>query len=102
MRAEAQDGSGTNNANFGTPPDGPRPRMQMFVWTHPRPNVIHVASGPAARRLRGLRPPPRRPASRPRDPSPPAWCWWDDGVVGVPGCPPAGLPGTVNDGCEPF
>lgn len=31
--ADAQDGSGTNNANFGTPPDGQRPRMQMFEWT---------------------------------------------------------------------
>jgi extracellular elastinolytic metalloproteinase len=33
VRAEAQDGSGTNNANFGTPPDGSRPRMQMFIFT---------------------------------------------------------------------
>lgn len=33
VRAEAQDGSGVNNANFATPPDGSRPRMQMFVWT---------------------------------------------------------------------
>lgn len=32
VRAEDQDGSGVNNANFGTPPDGARPRMQMFVW----------------------------------------------------------------------
>ncbi|MEM1041634.1 MAG: T9SS-dependent M36 family metallopeptidase [Bacteroidota bacterium] len=32
VRAEAQDGSGRNNANFGTPPDGSRPRMQMFEW----------------------------------------------------------------------
>lgn len=32
VNAEAQDGSGTNNANFGTPPDGQNPRMQMFVW----------------------------------------------------------------------
>jgi hypothetical protein len=48
VRAEAQDGSGTNNANFGTNVDGLRPRMQMFVWTNPRPNVTHVASGPAA------------------------------------------------------
>jgi hypothetical protein len=32
VQAEAQDGSGTNNANFGTPRDGLRPRMQMFVW----------------------------------------------------------------------
>jgi Zn-dependent metalloprotease len=33
VRAEAQDGSGTNNANFGTPPEGSRPRMQMFLFT---------------------------------------------------------------------
>ena len=32
FRAEAQDGSGLNNANFGTPPDGGSGRMQMFVW----------------------------------------------------------------------
>lgn len=31
--ADAQDGSGTNNANFGTPPDGQNPRMQMYLWT---------------------------------------------------------------------
>jgi hypothetical protein len=48
VRAEAQDGSGTNNANFGTGVDGVRPRMQMFVWSNPRPNVTHVESGPAA------------------------------------------------------
>jgi extracellular elastinolytic metalloproteinase len=28
---EAQDGSGTCNANFGTPPDGSNPRMQMYI-----------------------------------------------------------------------
>ena len=33
VRAEAQDGAGLNNANFGTPPDGSRPRMQMFLWS---------------------------------------------------------------------
>jgi extracellular elastinolytic metalloproteinase len=38
VRAEAQDGSGTNNANFSTPPDGQRPRMQMFTWTAPTPD----------------------------------------------------------------
>src|SRR5690606_35354772 len=43
VRAEAQDGSGLNNANFGTPVDGFRPRMQMFVWTHPLPNIVTVA-----------------------------------------------------------
>src|SRR5690606_35377248 len=42
VRAEAQDGSGTNNANFGTPVDGQRPRMQMFVWNFPFPNVVTV------------------------------------------------------------
>lgn len=30
--ADAQDGSGTNNANFATPPDGGNPRMQMYIW----------------------------------------------------------------------
>jgi PKD repeat protein len=33
VRAEAQDGGGTNNANMATPPDGNRPRMQMYLWT---------------------------------------------------------------------
>jgi hypothetical protein len=30
--ADAQDGIGLNNANFGTPEDGINPRMQMFLW----------------------------------------------------------------------
>ena len=38
VNAEAQDGSGTNNANFGTPSDGSNPRMQMFTWTGTTPN----------------------------------------------------------------
>jgi hypothetical protein len=38
VRAEAQDGGGTNNANFFTPADGSRPRMQMYVWTSPNPD----------------------------------------------------------------
>ena len=33
VNADAQDGSGTNNANFSTPPDGANPRMQMFRWS---------------------------------------------------------------------
>lgn len=33
VRAEAQDGAGTNNANFSTPADGQLPRMQMFLWS---------------------------------------------------------------------
>jgi len=38
VRAEAQDGGGTNNANFATPADGSRPRMQMYIWTSPNPD----------------------------------------------------------------
>ncbi len=34
VNAEAQDGGGTNNANFATPPDGSNPRMQMYIWTN--------------------------------------------------------------------
>ena len=40
VRAESQDYSGTNNANFSTPPDGFAPRMQMYVWTNPLPNEL--------------------------------------------------------------
>ena len=47
VRAEAQDGAGTNNANFGTPADGSRPRMQMFIWTAPIP-IATVTSTPAS------------------------------------------------------
>jgi hypothetical protein len=36
--ADAQDGSGTNNANFSTPADGGNGRMQMFLWTAPNPD----------------------------------------------------------------
>src|SRR5262249_45504438 len=38
VSAEAQDASGTDNANFATPPDGFRPRCQMFIFTSPMPN----------------------------------------------------------------
>jgi extracellular elastinolytic metalloproteinase len=33
VQVDAQDGAGLNNANFATPPDGSRPRMQMFLFT---------------------------------------------------------------------
>jgi hypothetical protein len=39
VRAEAQDGSGTNNANFATPPEGSRPRMQQFLFTQGTSNL---------------------------------------------------------------
>ena len=44
VNADAQDGSGLNNANFGTPPDGSKPRMQMFVWTNPFGQLVKVLS----------------------------------------------------------
>ena len=37
VQAEAQDGSGTCNANFSTPADGGRPRMQMFTCNQVSP-----------------------------------------------------------------
>src|SRR5512144_1965676 len=33
VQVDAQDGAGVNNANFATPPDGSKPRMQMFLFT---------------------------------------------------------------------
>jgi hypothetical protein len=38
VNAEAQDGGGTNNANFNTPVDGTPGRMQMYLWTAPTPD----------------------------------------------------------------
>lgn len=37
--AEAQDGSGTCNANFGTPTDGGNPQMQMYVCDRNNNNI---------------------------------------------------------------
>ncbi|WP_043023674.1 T9SS-dependent M36 family metallopeptidase [Fluviicola taffensis] len=43
--AHAQDGSGTNNANFGTPPEGQSPVMQMFLWTESNiPDLLTINS----------------------------------------------------------
>jgi hypothetical protein len=47
VRAEAQDGSGVNNANFSTPADGSRPRMQMYLWTPSSTNLFSVNSPPS-------------------------------------------------------
>ncbi len=38
VQADAQDGSGTNNANMSTPGDGSSPRMQMYNFTGPTPD----------------------------------------------------------------
>lgn len=42
VRAEAQDGGGLNNANFSTPDDGSRPRMQMYLWNNSRPSFLKI------------------------------------------------------------
>ncbi|HET9431506.1 MAG TPA: M36 family metallopeptidase, partial [Chitinophagaceae bacterium] len=60
--ADAQDNNGSSNANFATPPDGSRPRMQMYLWTNPNPDrdgdldngiVAHEYSHGISNRLTG-------------------------------------------------
>ncbi|HEY0049607.1 MAG TPA: M36 family metallopeptidase, partial [Pyrinomonadaceae bacterium] len=62
IRAEGQDSSGTNNANFLTNADGTRGRMQMYTWTGPTPDydgtgdaevIIHEVSHGLSNRLHG-------------------------------------------------
>ncbi|MFP2927497.1 myxosortase-dependent M36 family metallopeptidase [Pyxidicoccus sp. 3LG] len=47
IRAQAQDYSGTNNANMQTPSDGDSPRMQMYLFSGPRNSRLTVTA-PAA------------------------------------------------------
>ncbi|HET9450133.1 MAG TPA: M36 family metallopeptidase [Aggregicoccus sp.] len=47
VNAEAQDGGGTDNANFATPRDGVNPRMQMYLWTG-KGNMQLVVHTPAS------------------------------------------------------
>lgn len=47
VNAEAQDGGGTDNANFSTPTDGSSPRMQMYLWSNPTPDLEVVVNGAA-------------------------------------------------------
>lgn len=43
--ADSQDGSGIDNANFSTPTDGGKPRMQMYLWDYgPIPYYLTVNS----------------------------------------------------------
>jgi hypothetical protein len=62
VRSEGQDSSGTNNANFSTPADGGRGRMQMYIWTGPTPDydgttdadvIIHEVTHGTSNRLHG-------------------------------------------------
>ena len=40
--AQAMDGSGTNNANFGTPEEGFNPVMQMYIWEHIEGTLLEI------------------------------------------------------------
>ncbi len=42
--AQAQDGGGTNNANFFTPPDGSNPTIQMYVWVGQAARYLNITS----------------------------------------------------------
>lgn len=62
VNAEAQDGSGSNNANFATPVDGSSGRMQMYLFTSPTPDrdgdldngvVVHEFGHGISNRLTG-------------------------------------------------
>ncbi|MBX2828629.1 MAG: T9SS-dependent M36 family metallopeptidase [Flavobacteriaceae bacterium] len=49
VNADAQDGSGLNNATFGTPPDGSNPRMTMFLWNSLiTGDILTINEGPLA------------------------------------------------------
>ena len=62
VQADAQDGGGTNNANFNTPPDGTQPRMQMYLFNTATPQrdgdldngvIIHEYGHGVSNRLTG-------------------------------------------------
>jgi uncharacterized repeat protein (TIGR01451 family) len=48
IRGEAQDTSGVFNANMQTPADGARPRMQMFMFSHPGDHLEVIGVGKAS------------------------------------------------------
>ena len=56
VNADAQDGGGTNNANFATPPDGQNPRMQMYIWTSSAGpiDLLTINNGPLAGTYTGV------------------------------------------------
>jgi uncharacterized repeat protein (TIGR01451 family) len=62
VHAEAQDGGGTDNANFSTPPDGMPGKMQMYLFPDPTPArdgsldpdiVLHELTHGTSNRLMG-------------------------------------------------
>ena len=87
--AQAQDGGGMNNANFGTPPDGQSGRMQMYLWRASADSTLFVntplsIAGVYGNSLAGFGPPlPAVPITA-------------DVVLAEDAVPP------VNDACEPL
>ena len=86
VNAEAQDGSGTDNANFATPTDGKRPRMQMYLWTGAGfTHEVAISGGPIYDALGAAFGPTLTTTGETGD-----IVFGNDGVAG----------GTVTDGCE--
>ena len=54
VNADGQDGSGFNNASFGTPPDGQNPQMTMFLWNGPAGEPLTILDGSMAGQYSGL------------------------------------------------
>jgi extracellular elastinolytic metalloproteinase len=48
VEAQGFDGGGFNNANFGTPPDGESPRMQMYLWAFNSSNEYLSIQSPSS------------------------------------------------------
>jgi len=91
VNAEAQDGGGTDNANFATPRDGQNPRMQMYLWSSPDPDhevVVPNVGTFGARRAEFS------PVITPTG-------FTDDVVLVNDGVAATGG-GTTSDGCEAF
>jgi extracellular elastinolytic metalloproteinase len=87
--AQAQDGGGVNNANFGTPPDGESGRMQMYLWRSSADSTLFINApqsieGVYANAVAGFGPPlPGVPITA-------------DVVLAQDGVPP------LNDACDPL
>jgi extracellular elastinolytic metalloproteinase len=91
VNAEAQDGGGINNANFATPPDGSKPRMQMYLWDGPGPTHELALDSGAIYGAKGAAFGPQLDLTGFSGTIVPG----QDGILGSPG-------GTLTDGCEPL
>ncbi len=92
VQAQAQDGGGTNNANFGTPPDGQLPRMQMYLGSGRGYVRVNSPANIAADYLAGLAGFGPSLLNFPNGLTGDV-VYVNDGVAAPGG-------GTVNDGCE--